>query len=89
MIAVDSRSQPKPNDLQNLIAQIPKYPISVHRLLELAARKRAKPSVINFYREFPDDLKFNNEDDLVARTEQVEILQHENPPEEFFRGFED
>jgi phosphomannomutase len=89
MIAVDSQSQPKLSDLQDLIEQIPKYPISVHRLIELANRKRAKKAVINFYSEFPDDQLFNDEDDIVARTEQVEILQHENPPEEFFRGFED
>jgi hypothetical protein len=87
MIAIDSHT--KLTDLQDLISQIPKYPISVHRLLELAARKRAKKTVINFYSSFPDDQVFNNEDDLVARTEQVDILQHENPPEEFFRGFED
>jgi hypothetical protein len=87
MIAVDS--QPKLTDLQKLISQIPKYPISVHRLIELASRKRVRPEVINFYREFPDDEIFNNKDDIEARTEQVEILQHENPPEEFFRGFED
>jgi hypothetical protein len=88
MLAIHS-SQPKLNDLQDLISQIPKYPISVHRLLELAARKRAKKAVISFYSNFPDDQVVDDEDDITARTEQVEILQHENPPEEFFRGFED
>lgn len=83
-------SQPRLADLHHLINDIRSYPISIRRLLGLASRKQVAPEVIDFYKNFPENIIFKDRDDLLARTEQVEILRRENQPEEdVVRGAED
>jgi hypothetical protein len=85
-----TNSQPRLNDIYQLAEQVPRYPISVRVLLDLARQKRMNRTVINFYETFPKDEVFTDKDDVIGRTEAVEIMQNENPPlEDEVRGAED
>ena len=87
---VIAEHQAKLTDMHSLINQVPGYPISVKRLLELARQRRINREVISFYRAFPDTVVFADKDDLDAKTEAVQIMQSENPPaEDEIRGAED
>lgn len=88
MILTDS--QPRLNDFYRLADQVPRYPISVKVLLDLARQKRMDRKVINFYETFPEDGVFTDKDDVIGRTEAVEIMRSESPPlEDEVRGAED
>ena len=90
MIALSSRFVT--NDLEHLAKAVPKYPISIKSLIGLASRRKLSPEVINFYRAFPDSAVFDNEDDMITRTEQVGLLMTEEksqPAEDQVRGAED
>ncbi|MDB5160749.1 MAG: hypothetical protein JWO96_129 [Candidatus Saccharibacteria bacterium] len=83
-------THPQLSDLHRLIDEIPRYPISAHKLRVVARRKKFAPEVIDFYKLFPGDQVFKNKDDIIARTEVVEIMQTENPPaEDVVHGSED
>lgn len=85
-----AQHQAKLTDIQSLIDKIPSYPISVKRLLELARQSRINKEVIRFYKAFPESAIFTDKDDMVARTEAIEIMQSQNPPaEDEVRGAED
>jgi len=88
---MDTASHPIRNtDLKYLVNAVPRYPISVKSLIDLAHRKKLSRDIINFYRAFPDSATFDDADDIVARTEQVDMLRHEDPPlEDIVRGAED
>jgi len=87
---VIAEHQAKLTDMRSLINQVPRYPISVKRLLELANQRRINREVIRFYKAFPDNVVFTDKDDLDAKTEAVQIMQSENPPaEDEIRGAED
>jgi len=89
---IAATSQFRTNDLKHLVSAVPRYPISVKNLISIASRKKLSPDVINFYRAFPDSAVFDNEDDMIARTEQVNMLQVEEetqPSEDQVRGAED
>jgi hypothetical protein len=89
-VMVIAEHQAKLTDIRDLINQVPSYPISVKRLLDLAGRKRVDREVISFYRAFPDNVVFEDKDDLDAKTEAVQLMQSENPPaEDEIRGAED
>jgi hypothetical protein len=75
-------AQPSLNELYNFIQKVPKYPLSVQRLLKLASDTGASKDVVNFYRCFAKDQVFDNEEDLAGRTEQIEIMRREDMPEE-------
>lgn len=80
----------KTNQIINLASDVPRYPISVKGLINLANRKKLPADVIDFYRAFPDTAVFDDADDVVARTEQVSILRNEKQPlEDAVRGAED
>ena len=82
--------QVKLTDIHSLIKHVPSYPISVARLLELARKRRVNTEVISFYKAFPENVVFEDKDDLDAKTEAVQIMQSENPPaEDEVRGAED
>ena len=88
MILLDT--QPRLTDLHSLIAKVPSYPISIKQLLSIAIRNHYPKEVIDFYSTFPKDEIFGDEDDLVARTEQLEIMEAEDQPQEnAIRGAED
>ena len=85
-----AENQAKLTDLRSLINQVPSYPISVAHLLELARHSRINKEVIGFYNAFPSSAVFTDKDDILARTEAVEIMQSQNPPiEDEVRGAED
>jgi len=83
-------TQPRLTELHSLIAKVPSYPITVSQLIDLAARTRASKSVVEFYKAFPEDEIFSDRDDLITRTEQIDLLEMEDQPEENdIRGAED
>ena len=88
MIALSN--QLRATDLTHLVNAVPKYPISVKSLINIASRKKLSNQIIDFYRIFPDSVMFDDADDIVARTEQVDILRNEQQPaEDIVRGAED
>ncbi len=78
--------QPTLTDLHQLIREVRDYPINVRELIELAQRVDAPRTVIDFYRTFPEDEIFLDEDDLMATTDNVELLRHQ---EELSRQYAD
>lgn len=82
--------QLRTNEVKSLASSVPRYPISVKSLINLASRKKLSNKVIDFYKVFPDSAVFDDADDIVARTEQVGILRNEQQPlEDIVRGAED
>ena len=73
---------PRLNELHAIIAKVPAYPITAGQLAELAEREHAHDSVINFYRSFALDEIFDNQEDLLARSEHIEIMHREDQPME-------
>ncbi|MEX0881573.1 MAG: hypothetical protein WDZ34_01725 [Candidatus Saccharimonadales bacterium] len=73
---------PSLTDLHSLITKVPSFPITVKQLVELAQKKAAPKPVIDFYKAFPDDEIFEDKDDLISRTESVEMLHHQTAPRE-------
>ena len=45
--------EPTLTDLHRLVALVPKYPITVRQLTELASEKQLPKAVIDFYKAFP------------------------------------
>ena len=76
------KDQPSLSELMTLIDKVPKYPISVKQLIDLATLKKTSKKVIDFYKTFPENEVFEDEEDLVARTEQVELMHEEDQPKE-------
>jgi hypothetical protein len=74
--------EPTLTDLHELIEIVPKYPITVRQLTNLTAQKHSPKAVIDFYKTFPQDEIFEDKDDLIARTENVEIMHHQTAPQE-------
>jgi hypothetical protein len=83
-------SQINSTDLKMLANSVPKYPISVKKLIGIASRKRLSPEVISFYRAFPESITFDDKEDIVTTCEQVNLLRGEpQPVEDVVRGAED
>jgi hypothetical protein len=70
-------SQPSMNQLYRLIDRVPRYPLSVQKLLKLALDTGAPDEVVNFYKKFASDQVFDSQDDLAGRSEQLEIMRHD------------
>ncbi|HET9850459.1 MAG TPA: hypothetical protein VFP35_02430 [Candidatus Saccharimonadales bacterium] len=88
MIILDTKA--KLTDLQHLIDKVDDYPISARQLTGLAKKEGAGSEIVDFYKAFPDNACFTNREDLLARTEQVEIMETESPPaEDVVHGAED
>lgn len=71
------QSQPTLTDLEALIAKVPAFPFSIKQMIKLAFEEHFPEEVISFLKTFPADEIFDDTDDLAARFEQVEMLQHE------------
>ncbi|HVS78687.1 MAG TPA: hypothetical protein VHD84_00125 [Candidatus Saccharimonadales bacterium] len=69
--------KPSLNDLYTFIDRVEDYPISAGRVAELAHRAEGPKSVADFYRSFDPDTIFTNKEDLTTRSEQVDIIRHE------------
>jgi hypothetical protein len=65
------------NQLYRLIDRVPRYPLSIQRLLKFARDSGAPDEVVNFYKSFANDQVFDSKDDLAGRTEQLEIMRHD------------
>ncbi|HZP55153.1 MAG TPA: hypothetical protein VFB03_00050 [Candidatus Saccharimonadales bacterium] len=76
------KEEPSITDLHYLIDQVPRYPIAVYELVDLAKDTHSPQPVIDFYSSFPDDMKFADQFELLERTEEVEMLRHESSPKE-------
>lgn len=82
-------SNPELNDLLKFIKKVPRYPISAGEVTQYAKEKGAHDDVINFYRSFPDHEIFSDKEDLVVRSESIEIMQRDEQPREFYRAPEE
>lgn len=76
------KEEPTLTELHSLISKVSSYPIAANRLVNLAQRKGMSNAVVNFYKDFPQDEIFDDEDDLLSRTENLEILHHQTAPKE-------
>ncbi len=72
-----SHNQPSLSDIERLIAQVPLFPYFVKQLIELAHEEHFPDEVVNFYKKFPKDEIFEDAEDLMVRTEQVQMIRHE------------
>ncbi len=70
-------TQPTLTDLRELVELVDHYPVRVEELLELARRHNFPPEIIKFYASFAPGHIFADRDELVAETEQIEVLEHE------------
>lgn len=80
-------NQPTLSDIQALTKRISHFPFSVKQLIQLARQEHFPESVIRFYKTFPPDEIFEDAEDLMARTEQVELMHHaeqDQPSEPYF-----
>lgn len=86
-----ANDQPKLSDIEALIAQVPMFPYSVKQLIELARKEHFPEEVINFYKKFPIDEVFDDAEDLMVRTEQVQMMRHEEAEqtEHFLDAFDE
>ena len=75
-------AQPSLSELYGLINKVPRYPLTIQRLLKLADDTGASKEVVNFYRIFAKDQVFDSEEDLAGRTEQIQIMRREEMPPE-------
>jgi hypothetical protein len=75
--------------LRGFIHQVEDFPISAGELVKLAEKSSTGRSVVAFYRSFPDELVFPDKEDLLARSEQVGLLNSEDQPREEFRAPEE
>lgn len=82
---------PALKDLYNFISLVDRYPVSAAQLQGLAKRIKAPKPVADFYKSFHGDQVFSDEEDLVSRSEQVDIMRHEETgmPWEIERGPEE
>ncbi len=84
-------NQPALSDIEALVKRVPHFPYPVKQLLKLAHEEHFPEPVISFYKTFPSDEVFEDAEDLIARTEQIEIMQHEevNQPQEIWNAPEE
>ena len=83
------QNQPTLTDLHHLIDGVLKYPVTAGELANLAKEKQAPQAIIDFYMSFPRDEIFEDQFDLLARTEQVEMLRHQSAPAEIMHAPEE
>lgn len=82
-------ANPSINDLLLFIRKIPKYPISAKDVAQLAKDKGADSEVVEFYESFPDRAVFDNKEDLVTRTESIEVMARDDQPHEILTSPEE
>jgi hypothetical protein len=76
---------PSLETLYTFIDKVNSYPITIRQLISVARDKRAPKSVVNFYEAFDPSQEFEDKEDLISRSEQVEIMREqeaETPREE-------
>lgn len=75
-------AQPSLGQLYAFINKVPAYPLSIQRLIRFADQTGAPKEVLNFYSLFARDQIFDDKDDLVGRSEQIQIMRSEDMPME-------
>lgn len=83
---ISTSELPSIDELHDLIDSVPRYPVSSAELTSLATREGAGRRVIDFYRAFPADQIFYDKDDLVSRSEAIEIMNEDEQPFEQLRS---
>lgn len=69
---------PRLDDLYGFIGSVRKYPVTVEKLVDYARRSDAPAEVVNFYESFHPGMVFPNKEDLISRSEQVDIMREES-----------
>ena len=70
-------ARPALSEIYDFINKVDNYPVSVNKLMNLARRVRAPKPVIDFYGSFGRNQVFKDEDELLSRSEQVEIMRQD------------
>jgi hypothetical protein len=70
-------ARPALSELYDFIDKVDIYPISVTQVIDLARRVRAPKPVTDFYKSFGRGQVFSDQEDLLSRSEQVEIMRQE------------
>jgi len=76
---ITAAAQPTLSELNGFTAKVRVFPISAGQLTNFARETGASPRIVNFYKKFAPARVFENRDDLAASSEQVDILQTEEP----------
>ena len=74
--------------LKNFIGGVKRYPVTAADLAD-KAQDEGVIEVSSFYKAFPPDALFPDEEDLLARSEQVGLLNSEDQPVEEFHAPEE
>ena len=79
------------DELYDFLSNVQSFPVSVSQLLALARKAKAPKSVIDFYETFHSEQVFQNKEDLICCSEQVDILryQSDDAPQETERSPEE
>lgn len=89
---VSATAQPSLSEISGFVSKVRTFPVSAGQLLQLARSSGASPKIVDFYKKFAPYRVFEDKDDLVASSEQVDILrseesqmpkEEENAPEEY------
>lgn len=70
---------PTKDALDDFIDTVESFPVDAKGLVELAIAEGANRPVVSFYDSFPKDQVFDDYDDLAARSEQILIMEEEQP----------
>lgn len=68
---------PSVKELDNFAESVESFPVHAKELADLAVAEGFNRRVIDFYRSFPQDQLFTDKDDLVGRSEQVQMMSVE------------
>jgi hypothetical protein len=80
---------PSLSQLNALIARVPSYPITAGQLADLAVKEHAPQSVVDFYKSFHEDEAFSSQEDLLTRSEHIEIMNRAEQPVEVLLSAEE
>jgi hypothetical protein len=70
-------ARPALDELYGFISKIDTYPVSVEQLVDRAKKVRASKPIVDFYKSFGGRQIFDDREDLLSRSEQVDIMRHE------------
>lgn len=72
-------------EINRVAGSVKSFPVSAPEMVGLARHNNFSESLIEFYDDFPDDQVFEDYDDLLARSEQVQIMSAEQPEQPWER----
>jgi hypothetical protein len=85
-----SATLPRINSLRKVKALARPFPATAGDILAAAKFWGVNKNTINFLKLFPANIRFENEDDFMTRSEELEIIigEEEKLPEEYLRSNE-